>query len=97
MRNLFSLLFGKRQPPLADSFDPVLGKLRYDDDSSNWKSSSWEASVVIGDQTIGFNIRGAGAPDATALAHAREIIAQFDTFSGMVRDYLKDWAKNLPP
>jgi len=92
MKNLFSRIFGsKKSSKCEDSFDTVLGLLVYSDEG--W----WETTVTIGESKIGFYIGGETKPDLGLIAHAHEIVANFDTFSGVVSEYLSTKAEGLPP
>jgi hypothetical protein len=80
---LLDFLRGQPRLPLRELVDPVLGRC-VPEQEERW----WEATVKVGDQTIGFTLGGDLEPDPALLEHARQIVAELDAFRARVAAFL---------
>src|SRR5262245_17475233 len=70
--------------------DPLLGKLTLSEDE-DW----WEGSVKIGEKTVCFKVGGDSEPARELIAHAQDIVQNFDRFESKIADFLLDEALRL--
>ena len=75
--------------------DPQLGRLM-----RNVEAEAWEGDFRVRDRTVEILIDGKKEPDPALVAHARELVADFDTFERRLNDHLaqtaKEWAPEVP-
>lgn len=81
LKRIFHFLFD-RHPPQESFTDPVLGELRMGE-------VGWTVNISKGNDFFHFTIGGIKAPDAALLAHAQDILRDYDSFKKLVRDFIQ--------
>ncbi|HUG91632.1 MAG TPA: hypothetical protein VML55_12400 [Planctomycetaceae bacterium] len=82
LEGILRSLFGSPQAPRKPFNDPVLGELKPEEDG-------WSVTVTRGASSFGFTIGGEDQPDAALLAHARDILKDYESFTQMVEDCIE--------
>ena len=80
----------RSKEPLREIVDPVLG-LCVPDQAERW----WRASVTLDGRQIAFLFGGDFEPDPALLAHARDIVGEFDAFERRVTEFLRQEAAGI--
>jgi hypothetical protein len=81
----------QHEQKVCEVTDVVLGKLKLS------KAGWWEARVTFSGKSVGFKIGGSNEPDASLIAHARDIVGTFVAFEKMVAEFLLLESKRLAP
>jgi len=88
LKRILHFLFGR--PPLRESFtDPVLGELKPAEEG-------WTVSVTKGNDDFRFTIGGMNVPDAALLAHAHDILREYDSFKKSIHDFIQAASVDYP-
>jgi len=85
-KTILRSLFG---PPREPFHDPVLGELKP-------ASVGWSVRVTRGRDSFEFTIGGAKQPAAALLAHAREILSNFESFQISVAKCVAAESRDYP-
>ena len=88
-KGILRSLFGSPQRQRSVFNDPVLGELKAEE-------TGWTVSVTRGASTFSFTIGGKNEPDAALLAHAHEILRDYDAFRKMVKDCIEAESREYP-
>lgn len=88
-KRIIHSLFGSPRPVKEPFHDPVLGEMKPDE-------TGWTASVSNGDNSFEFTIGGSDRPDAALLAHAYEILNEYEAFKKMVTDCIEAESHEYP-
>jgi hypothetical protein len=83
-------LFGRKQREHVPDFeDAVLGNLRF------IERNLWGAHLTIAGKRMGFSIAGHTQPSSALLAHARDIVQNFENFENMISTFLAEEARRI--
>lgn len=89
LRRILSAVFGEPPSPREPFADPLLGRLVPGE-------LGWTVTVARGSHSFQFTIGGKKEPDAALLAHAHDIVNDFDIFDRAVRAYVTSESKDYP-
>ena len=89
LKEIIRALFGPPPPPPEPFTDPVLGEMKLEE-------SGWKASVTKGADSFTFTIGGGEQPDATLLAHAHDILDDYESFTKLVVDCIESESSDYP-
>ncbi|MGI8978085.1 MAG: hypothetical protein ACR2FY_02550 [Pirellulaceae bacterium] len=81
LKRILHFLFD-RQPPRESFTDPVLGELKA-------AEAGWTVSIVKDNDCFSFTIGGTSLPDAALLAHAHDILREYDSFKKSIHDFMQ--------
>lgn len=88
LKGILRSLFGSH--PHRKSFeDPVLGQLKAGE-------SGWTVSLTLGQDSFELIIGGASEPSAALLAHAADIVNDYDSFKKAVQDCIESESRDYP-
>jgi hypothetical protein len=88
-KRVFRTLFGQRRRAREPFTDPLLGRLSPDE-------QGWTVAVVRGDDSFQFTVGGSTEPDPALLAHAHDILSDYESFRRSVRDYINSESGAYP-
>src|SRR5262245_44688883 len=89
LKGILRSLFGSRHPPRQSFNDPVLGELKPGE-------TGWTVNLTKGPDSFGFTIGGANEPDDRLLAHARDILNDYESFKKAVRECVECESRDYP-
>jgi hypothetical protein len=88
LKRVLRFLFN-RQPRRESFTDPALGELKA-------AEAGWTASVAKGNDSFRFTIGGIRVPDASLLAHAHDILREYDSFKKSISDFIQAESIDYP-
>jgi hypothetical protein len=89
LKSFLHALFGQPHSHRVAIVDPLLGELTPCEDG-------WAASVSRGKDSFQFTIGGDEKPDAALLAHARDILVNFESFKKLVQGCIQAESSEYP-